>query len=72
MLRSGGKLLVANFAVYPPESAYMEAFMDWWLVYRDEPQMRALTAEIAPSELAEVKLFRDSVDNVIYLSLTRR
>jgi extracellular factor (EF) 3-hydroxypalmitic acid methyl ester biosynthesis protein len=72
MLRSGGKLLVANFAALPPETGYMEAFMDWWLVYREESQMRALTSEIDPSELAEVKLFRDSVNNVIYLSLTRR
>lgn len=72
MLRSGGKLLVANFAVYPPETGYMEAFMDWWLVYRDENQMRALTAEIDPAQLADVRLFRDSVDNVIYLMLTRR
>ena len=44
--------------------------MDWWLVYRDEDQMRALTAEIDPSSSSpSVQLFRDSVDNVIYLSL---
>jgi hypothetical protein len=72
MLRSGGRLLVANFAEYPPETGYMEAFMDWWLTYRDEDDMRAMLAEVPMDQLATVRLFRDSVDNVIYLELTRR
>ncbi|MFP2931457.1 class I SAM-dependent methyltransferase [Pyxidicoccus sp. 3LG] len=72
MLRSGGRVLVANFAMYPPETGYMEAFMDWWLIYRDEDGMRSLLGEVPMEELASVRLYRDSVDNVIYLELTRR
>ncbi|MFP2910077.1 class I SAM-dependent methyltransferase [Pyxidicoccus sp. 3LFB2] len=72
MLRSGGKMLVANFAMYPPETGYMEAFMDWWLIYRDEDGMRSLLGEVPMDQLASVRLFRDSQDNVIYLELTRR
>ena len=72
MLRPGGKLLVANFARFPPETGYMEAFMDWWLIYRDEDGMRALLGEVPLEQLAAVRLFRDSQDNVIYLELTRR
>ncbi|WP_205525671.1 class I SAM-dependent methyltransferase [Pyxidicoccus trucidator] len=72
MLRSGGKMLVANFAMYPPETGYMEAFMDWWLIYRDEDGMRALLGEVPMDQLAAVRLYRDSQDNVIYLELTRR
>jgi hypothetical protein len=72
MLRSGGKMLVANFAMYPPETGYMEAFMDWWLIYRDEDGMRALLGEVPMEQLSSVRLFRDSQDNVIYLELTRR
>lgn len=72
MLRPGGQLLVANFAVHPPETGYMEAFMDWWLTYRDERQMEALTAEIPPAWIDAVRVFRDSQQNVIYMSLKRR
>ncbi|RKH57452.1 class I SAM-dependent methyltransferase [Corallococcus llansteffanensis] len=72
MLRPGGRLLVANFAVHPPETGYMEAFMDWWLTYRDEDGMRSLLAETPLEQVANVRLFRDSQDNVIYLEVTRQ
>lgn len=72
MLRSGGRLLVANFARFPPETGYMEAFMDWWLIYRDEDDMRRMLAEVPMDLLSNVRLFRDSIDNVIYLELTRK
>jgi SAM-dependent methyltransferase len=72
MLRPGGHLLVANFADYPPEAGYLEAFMDWWLVYRNEAQMEALIAEIPREQLDSVRLFRDSQQNVIYMSILRR
>jgi hypothetical protein len=71
MLNPGGRLLVANFATCP-EAGYLEAFMDWWLIYRDEDQMQALTLDIDPLQLASTRLFRDSEKNVIYLELTRR
>ncbi|MBZ4330145.1 class I SAM-dependent methyltransferase [Corallococcus interemptor] len=72
MLRPGGRLLVANFAVHPPETGYMEAFMDWWLTYRDEDGMRGLLSETPLEQVDGVRLFRDSQDNVIYLEVTRR
>lgn len=71
MLNPGGRLLVANFATCP-EAGYLEAFMDWWLIYRDEDQMQALTLDIDPRQLASWRMFRDSEQNVIYLELTRR
>ncbi|RKH08104.1 class I SAM-dependent methyltransferase [Corallococcus sp. CA053C] len=72
MLRPGGRLLVANFAVHPPETGYMEAFMDWWLTYRDEDGMRGMLSETPLEQVANVRLFRDRQDNVIYLEVTRR
>ncbi|HVG61849.1 MAG TPA: class I SAM-dependent methyltransferase [Hyalangium sp.] len=71
MLNPGGRLLVANFATCP-EAGYLEAFMDWWLIYRDEDQMQALTLDIDPRQLASWRMCRDSEENVIYLELTRR
>lgn len=71
MLNPGGRLVVANFATCP-EAGYLEAFMDWWLIYRDEDQMQALSLDIDPAEIAATHLFRDSEQNVIYLALDRR
>ncbi len=72
MLRPGGRLLVGNFAVRTPDAGFLEAFMDWWLIYRDENQVRAFASEIDPAQLASVDMFRDSAQNVIYMVLTRR
>ncbi len=72
MLRPGGRLVLGNFASSTPDAGYLEAFMDWWLVYRDEAEMRALSAEIDPAQIASVNMFRDSVGHVIYLELERR
>jgi len=71
MLNPGGRLMVANFATCP-EAGYLEAFMDWWLIYRDEDQMSALSLDIDPNQIASTKMFRDQERNVIYLELTRR
>ncbi|ATB43293.1 hypothetical protein CYFUS_008773 [Cystobacter fuscus] len=71
MLRPGGRLVIANFALSTPDAGYLEAFMDWWLVYRDEEQMRDLAAEIEPAQVSRINLFRDSVGHVIYLELER-
>jgi SAM-dependent methyltransferase len=72
MLRPGGQLLVANFAELPPEAGYMEAFMDWWLIYRDESQVEAFMGEVPQEQIGSMHLYRDSQQNVIYLSVTRR
>lgn len=72
MLRPGGQLLVANFAELPPEAGYMESFMDWWLIYRDESQVEAFMGEVPQEDIGSMHLYRDSQQNVIYLSVTRR
>jgi hypothetical protein len=43
MLRPGGQLLIANFTTGLQERGYMETFMDWRLVYRDDQEMLDLT-----------------------------
>jgi extracellular factor (EF) 3-hydroxypalmitic acid methyl ester biosynthesis protein len=70
-VRPGGRLLIANFTTSMRDAAYMEGCMDWHLIYRDEPEMIALTQRIAPRRLSDVHQYRDPSGNITYLQLTR-
>lgn len=71
MLRSGGRLVVANFASTLRDAAFMDAFMDWSLIYRTEDEVEHFADAIAPDEIASRRLYRDGPGNVIYLELRR-
>ncbi|HNR06229.1 MAG TPA: class I SAM-dependent methyltransferase [Saprospiraceae bacterium] len=71
LLAPGGRILVANFAPDLVEQAYMEAFMDWYLIYRDENQMEALAEDLPISQVGEVKTYRDAMGNVVYLQIIK-
>jgi extracellular factor (EF) 3-hydroxypalmitic acid methyl ester biosynthesis protein len=75
MLRPNGRLLVANYTESAADAgckAYMEAFMDWWLLYRDEHEVTEWLQDIPRNELARQRLFRDDPGNIIYLEAVRR
>ena len=71
-LRPGGELLVANFAPSLRDIGYLEAIMDWHLIYRNEEQVSRFTSSIPQDEIAEVSLTRDQCENVVYLSVRKR
>ena len=71
-LRPGGTLLVANFAPSLPDIGYMEAIMDWRLIYRDEGEVEEFADDIPTDEIASKDMFRDEPGNVVYLTLRRR
>jgi extracellular factor (EF) 3-hydroxypalmitic acid methyl ester biosynthesis protein len=70
-LRPGGTLLIANFAPNLFDIGYMEAIMDWMLLYRAETEVTRFAARIPPVEIAEQRTFRDEPGNVVYLTLRR-
>lgn len=71
MLKPGGQMLVANFAPNLYNIGYMEAFMDWFLIYRDEFDMDSLTEEIESSLVEERRIYRDSYKNIVFLELRK-
>lgn len=71
LLRPGGRLLVGNFLTGLREEAYMDAVMDWQLLYRTEGQIRAFAAEISEVDLAGTRYTADSGARVGYLELER-
>jgi extracellular factor (EF) 3-hydroxypalmitic acid methyl ester biosynthesis protein len=55
-LRPGGELLVTNVHAFNPERFWMEHFLEWYLIYRDERNMEALF----PDSLPGVKTYTDA------------
>jgi hypothetical protein len=71
MLRPGGRLLIANFLAGIPSRGYMDSFMDWILIYRDDNQMRDLATDIEPDRIASATLSKDPHGHIVFLLLER-
>lgn len=71
-LEPGGKVWVANFKPEIEDRAYMEAFMDWWLIYRDETEMMSLADALPADEIASKRVFTEHEDNIVFLEVVRR
>lgn len=71
MLKPGGQLVVANFMPGIRDVGYMEAFMDWRLIYRTRHDMTDLTMEIEEPEIRDLSLFTEENCNIIFLRLTK-
>ena len=67
---SGGTLLIPNFAPGLLEQGYMETFMDWKLIYRNEEQMIQLALD-AGIDINNIHLYRDPMFNVIYMEMRK-
>ena len=72
MLKPGGELVVANFLPGIRDIGYMEAFMDWKLIYRRRQEMVDLTAEINESEISHLALFAEENRNIIFLRVAKK
>jgi SAM-dependent methyltransferase len=68
MLRPGGRLVIANFVPGGSGRGYMELFMDWTLVLRNEAALRELSLAAGA---AQVSTFHDPHRNVVYAELLR-
>ena len=71
MLKSGGRLVIANFLPTIDDIGYMEACMDWFLVYRDRLDMMGLTELIDQSDMRDIQVSVEENQNIIFLEVTR-
>jgi extracellular factor (EF) 3-hydroxypalmitic acid methyl ester biosynthesis protein len=66
-LSPGGLITVGNFAPDSHGRGFMEGFMDWSLIYRDETDLIRLAKSALPG--ASYQTFRDDPDNVAYIEI---
>jgi len=70
-VRPGGSLVVANF-IRMMEDGWMEALMDWHLLYRTVEEVDLFASEIPEAEIASKRVFTDPYSNVAYLEIVKR
>jgi extracellular factor (EF) 3-hydroxypalmitic acid methyl ester biosynthesis protein len=63
----GGQLLIPNFAPCCPDRAYLETFMAWDLMYRDEFDMARLLEQIPSKRIASYDIYSDPSGSIVYL-----
>ncbi len=66
-LRPGGTLLVTNVHESNPERFWMEHFMEWYLIYRNENDI----ARLFPASLPGVKTWTDSTGVNLFAEVTK-
>ena len=71
VLRPGGVLLVGNFLPDPPSIGYMEAFMRWYLNYRDEQSMQRLAQDLPENQVHSATVYREPSDCVVFLDVRK-
>ncbi len=71
MLRPRGRLVIANFLPGIHDVGYMEAYMDWFLVYRNREEMINLTMEIPQEEIRDITLWSEQNQNILFLEVSK-
>jgi extracellular factor (EF) 3-hydroxypalmitic acid methyl ester biosynthesis protein len=71
LLDSGGVLLIANFLPNITESAYMEAFGDWWLIYRSLDEIENFAEPLTSMAIADVTLGTDPSGCIGYIRIVK-
>jgi extracellular factor (EF) 3-hydroxypalmitic acid methyl ester biosynthesis protein len=71
LVKPGGKVWIANFLPDIADVGLMEAAMDWWLIYRTPDEIRALTAALPSEQVAGVRTFTETENNVVFLEVQK-
>lgn len=71
LLNPGGRLLLANWLPNTPTIAYMEAALDWWLVYRNKEQMQELIEDIPKENINNIDIFVEKNEVIVFMEIEK-
>lgn len=71
LVAPGGTMIIPNFAKGIIERGYMETFMDWYLIYRDEMEMYGFMKELDMTQVASWDIHGDKYGNILYLTVVK-
>lgn len=71
LTKPGGKVWIANFNKGIEDQGYMESFMDWWLIYRDEAEFARLADALPSNQVASARTFVEHENNIVFLEVIR-
>ena len=71
-LRSGGRMIVVNLSERVPDGGYLEAVMDWWMIYRDQEEMRGLAQSISSADAVRRETYSISDGALVVLEIQKR
>jgi extracellular factor (EF) 3-hydroxypalmitic acid methyl ester biosynthesis protein len=72
MLRPGGRLVLANLLPGFVSLGYMESFMGWPMIYRDDTEMAEVAAGLSRPEIASLTTFHDTHNHVVFLEVEKQ
>jgi extracellular factor (EF) 3-hydroxypalmitic acid methyl ester biosynthesis protein len=72
MLNPGGRFLLANFLPGIRSAAYMEACLDWWLIYRTKSEFLQVAETLPDEQIENYTLFVEEHKNIVFLEVERK
>lgn len=72
MLNPGGRVIIANFLPGTTCSAYMDAMLDWKLIYRSDAELMNLSSTIPAAEIASKRTFIEENENIAFLDIVKK
>jgi extracellular factor (EF) 3-hydroxypalmitic acid methyl ester biosynthesis protein len=72
LLAPGGTLLITHFLPSLGEAGFIEAFMDWWMVYRTQAQVFDLVKELPPDTASSWAYSESAASSLGVVSIRRR
>ncbi|GCF07558.1 class I SAM-dependent methyltransferase [Dictyobacter arantiisoli] len=71
-LNPGGHLLVANYVPNIRSVGFLEAFMNWWLVYRSRPELLAVSDTLPSRQIRNYNVSMDECQYIAILDIERK
>lgn len=71
MLARDGRLLIMNFLPGIQVVGYMESYMDWHLIFRDEIEMMEIIKDIPRNRIERIEMFVEKQENIVFLQVQK-